>query len=113
MQEFTKRNADRKVAARTIKEIRVRLGCTQEEFADIIGVQKQNIKLWEDAACLPNKKRIIKICEVGRINPNELLHGCKVNLDNLVGIFLDLPPKKQREFLERIIAEGKKKEQKR
>ena len=46
MQEFTKRNADRKAAARTIKEIRVRLGCTQEEFADIIGVQKQNIKLW-------------------------------------------------------------------
>lgn len=109
MQEFSKKNANRKEVGMRIRQIRTDLGYSLESFAEVLGAERTNVFIWEKGVCLPNKERIRKICELAKINPNQLLHGCKVNLDNLVEIFLDLPPKKQREFLKRIIAEGKKK----
>lgn len=113
MQEFSKKNANKKEVAMRIRQIRTDLGHSLDSFAEVLGVERANVYIWEKGVCLPNKERIRKICELAKINPNQLLHGCKVNLDNLVEIFLDLPPKKQREFLKRIIAAEKKKEQKR
>ena len=63
---------------------------------------------------LTRKAMILKICEIGGITPVELLkksNEIDKKVEKMIEDFLGLPAKKQREFLEKIIAEEKKKEQ--
>lgn len=70
--------------------------------------------LWEKGKFLPRKAMILKICEIGEITPVELLRKSNEidkKVEKMIEDFLGLPAKKQREFLKKIIAEEKKKEQ--
>ena len=67
--------------------------------------------LWEKGKFLPRKATILKICELGGITPVELLRKSNEidkKVEKMIEDFLGLPAKKQREFLEKIIAAEKK-----
>ena len=55
----------------TIREQREKLGMTQEQLANKLGITKQAISRWEQDLCRPSE--IPQVCNVLQIAPNELL----------------------------------------
>lgn len=53
-----------------LKNYRYQLDLTQVEVANILGVTKQNISLWEKKNCVPDK-HYEKICELYKIKNME------------------------------------------
>lgn len=56
-----------------LKELRIRLGLTQEEFAEKIGISIQGLSNIERNRYQPTSATIDKICKVFQISPIELL----------------------------------------
>lgn len=48
---------------RQIKQIRTKLGLTQEEFAELVGVSQEAVSQWESGMTKPDKRstKIIKL----------------------------------------------------
>jgi len=59
---------------KNIKEIRLNLGLTMEEFANKIDFGKSNVSRWERGENIPNDLTLKKIAELANISVNELLH---------------------------------------
>ena len=104
---------DKRAVGERIRRIRLDKRLTLDEFSKRIDVQLNSVYLWEKGKFLPRKETILKICELGGITPVELLkksNEIDKKVEKMIEDFLGLPAKKQREFLKRIIAEGKEKE---
>ena len=56
-----------------ICNLRKQKGCTQAQFAKMIGVSLKTVKNWENEVTDPSVQNLITICEVGRITADELL----------------------------------------
>lgn len=60
-----------------IKEIRLKLGCSMDEFASRIDDKAKSgtVSNWETGKNLPNNKRLNRIAELGNVSAKELLFG--------------------------------------
>lgn len=58
-----------------IKEIRKKIGCTQKEFADTIGISQGHLSKIERGEYIPDKPILISIAYSYRINLDWLLTG--------------------------------------
>ena len=66
------------IFARQIKKIRTNLNKTMEEFAEMLGVTKSSINMWENKGVVPREDILRKIAETQ-----------KISLDKLLGIELE------------------------
>jgi len=55
-----------------LKEIRKRKNISQEELAELIGMEPNNISKLESGEHLPKKENLEKLCDVLEIEPKEL-----------------------------------------
>lgn len=67
-----------------IKELRITLGLTQEEFAEKIGLSIQGLSNLERNRYQPTSDTIDKICKNFKISPLELLLTKNKSNDNLI-----------------------------
>jgi len=58
---------------KSIKDLRKKLGLTQEQFCEKIGISLQGLSNLERNRYQPTAETIDKICKVFKITPNELL----------------------------------------
>ena len=56
-----------------IKRLRIKLGLTQEEFAEKIGISLQGLSNLERNRYQPTSSTIDKICKIFQVSPIELL----------------------------------------
>ena len=108
---FDKKKIDKKEVGAKIRKIRLEKNLTLDAFSKRINTQLNNVHLWEKGKFLPRKAMILKICELGEITPVELLRKSNEidkKVEKMIEDFLGLPAKKQRKFLEKIIAAEKK-----
>jgi SOS-response transcriptional repressor LexA len=65
---------------RTIREGRLRLGLTEQQFADAVGVSRAAVQHWERAnGTAPNRKTQPKVAELLGISVGELVSGSNVS----------------------------------
>jgi DNA-binding helix-turn-helix protein len=74
------KNIDKKAVGQRIREIRIRKGLTLQQFGKYFNAEKGNVQQWEVGKQLPNKARMVKMCEIANITLNELLYGFNFNL---------------------------------
>lgn len=65
-----------------IAQIRKEEGMTQKELAGAIGVSDKTISKWECGNGMPELSMLIPLCELLKINVNELLSGERLSHDN-------------------------------
>jgi transcriptional regulator len=83
---------DKKEVGRRIRQIRVSMFCTLEEFGKLFKASKSNVSEWEKGKVLPNKERQKKLAELGRITVNELLYGnTKKDVEEIFQWLMKLP----------------------
>lgn len=56
-----------------LKNIRVSLNLTQEEFCEKVNIEVSNLSKWENGRGYPSLPTFIKISEILKIEPTELL----------------------------------------
>lgn len=66
---------DNKAIGQRIKNIRIGLGMTTEDFAKIFKASKGTVSKWENGYYIPNNERLKKIAEEGEVSINYLLYG--------------------------------------
>ena len=59
--------------AKNIKEYRIREGMKQTEFAEMLGMNYQNYSKMERGVYTPSLDKLIEICSILQITPNDLL----------------------------------------
>lgn len=62
--------------------LRKKINLSQEEVAEKLNVTRQTISKWETDASTPDFDKIIPICNLYNITPDELLTGSKPNKEN-------------------------------
>ena len=70
-----KLSVDKNSVGIRIKNIRLKLSDTLEQFGARFNADKSNILRWEQGKTLPNKQRLTAIASLGDITLNELLYG--------------------------------------
>lgn len=60
---------------RFIAEMRKQQDLTQREFADILGISDKTVSKWECGNGMPEVSLMLSICEILRVNLNELFSG--------------------------------------
>lgn len=65
-----------------IRKFRERQGLSQKEFAKLIGVSNARVSNWEQGLNRPDVDILASICNVLRVDPNELL-DIRLNKDDL------------------------------
>lgn len=65
-----------------IRKFRERQGLSQKEFAKLIGVSNARVSNWEQGLNRPDVDILASICNVLRVDPNELL-DIRLNKDGL------------------------------
>lgn len=68
-------NIDKHSVGLRIKNIRLKLTDTLEQFGKRFNADKSNILRWEQGKTLPNKQRLSFIAKLGALTLNELLYG--------------------------------------
>lgn len=63
---------------RFIAEMRKQQNLTQREFADILGISDKTVSKWECGNGMPELSLMLPICEILKINLNELFSGEKL-----------------------------------
>lgn len=66
-----------KLVGRRIKQLRLSLGLTLEEFGKKFNTSKATVYNWEVGRNLPNKENLKVISNIAEITVNELLYGSK------------------------------------
>lgn len=56
----------------TLKDLRKRLGKSQSELADILGVKQQAVSLWESGQRMPSLDNAVKLAKAFGVTLNEL-----------------------------------------
>lgn len=69
---------DQAKIGRFIAEMRKEQGLTQREFAELLGVSDKSVSKWECGNGMPDISLMLSICEVLKINLNELFSGEKL-----------------------------------
>lgn len=65
---------DKEAFAKNIRVSRVSMKLSQEEFAKLVGCSQDTISNYESGSgCVPGTDKLIAICNVCGISPNELL----------------------------------------
>ncbi|MBC1639997.1 helix-turn-helix transcriptional regulator [Listeria welshimeri] len=59
--------------AKNIKEYRLKEGTTQKEFADLLEMNYQNYSKMERGVYTPSLEKLLEICDILYITPNDLL----------------------------------------
>lgn len=57
---------------KVIKENRIKVGLTQRELADKLGVAQSTIGMYEQGYRYPSHKQVPKLCQILKIEPNDL-----------------------------------------
>lgn len=83
-----------------IKEIRIKNGLSQREFAKRTNSTIPAISNWENGRNLPNKERLKAIAELGEISVDELLYG---NIDRYIELVLKNDIKNTGRLFETIV----------
>lgn len=65
-----------------IRKFREKQGLSQKEFAQLIGVSNARVSNWEQGLNRPDVDILASICNVLRVDPNELL-DIRLNNDGL------------------------------
>jgi len=68
-------NIDKHSVGLRIKNIRLKLTDTLEQFGKRFNADKSNILRWEQGKTLPNKQRLSSIAKLGALTLNQLLYG--------------------------------------
>ena len=72
---MNEKKIDKKAVGSRIKNIRIKNGYNLKSFGELFGVTNCNVLKWERGLSLPNKGRLILICEYANITVDELLYG--------------------------------------
>ena len=64
-----------------IKLLRQKIGATQEQLGEKIGVSAQSISKWETGRAMPDSNIMLKLCYILGINVNELLCGEAIDFE--------------------------------
>ena len=67
-----------------IATLRKQKNMTQEQFAEILGVNSRSVSRWENGRCMPDLSLLQSIAEVLEISIYELLHGRKMTNEELM-----------------------------
>ncbi len=73
---------DQEKIGKFISDNRKKVQLTQEQLAFKMGVSKNAVSKWERGLCLPDTGIMILLCDILKINVNELLSGEKLNDNN-------------------------------
>src|SRR5699024_11648454 len=82
MREVNYLDINKKEVSLRIKNIRLELRETLEEFGERFKTSKVTVFNWEKGRNLPNKTNLKKIAEVGNISVDELLKGHSIDNDD-------------------------------
>jgi len=64
-------NKQKEVIPNTLKENRLKVGITQKQVAEKIGVNSQErISHWEAGRNIPNLANLVKLCKLYKVNVN-------------------------------------------
>lgn len=69
---------DQAKIGRFIAEMRKEQGLTQREFAELLGISDKSVSKWECGNGMPDISLMLPICEILKINLNELFSGEKL-----------------------------------
>lgn len=98
---------NKKQVGMRIKDIRLSLGESMEEFGKRFDTSKGTVNNWEKGRNLPNKSNLLKIAKLGKMTPSELLKGdtyvVPFQFPQLSQIILDPSDERVRECFEIII----------
>lgn len=62
-----------------MQEYRRKVGLSQEEFADKIGVTRQAVSKWETDKAYPDLDKLVAICDIFQVSIEELIYGKNVS----------------------------------
>ncbi|WEV56694.1 helix-turn-helix domain-containing protein [Ligilactobacillus acidipiscis] len=87
--DSSNKKVELKKTGERIREIRLRLGLTMEEFIERIDGKPGKgrsgyVTNWENGKNSPNKKRLAKIAELGNVSVDYLLHGQTPTIEELI-----------------------------
>ena len=103
---------NKKEVGRRIQAIRFEKGMTLEQFGNLFNAGKSNVQTWENGNCLPNKKRQLKMAELGKISVNELLYGnIEKDIQELEQRLFEIPTKERIKLILRVLKETKTEEE--
>ena len=83
---------------------RKKLGLTQKQLAEKLGMSDKSVSKWERGICLPDVSVYIQLCNILKININEFLAGEDLNEENIV--------KKSEDNLIQVTKESKNRQKK-
>ena len=101
-----------KVAPERIQRFRTELGYTQEDLADLCGVDASCISRWETGKWSPSAKNTLRLAQALKVSVEDLYDNGKSEIEDIatkqaVAEFKELKPK-ERGFVLTIIRELKK-----
>ena len=67
---------------RFIQECRKKVGLTQMQLAERLGITDRAVSKWETGRALPDSSIMMELCKILKITVNDLLNGEVVTLDN-------------------------------
>ena len=67
---------------RFIQECRKKVGLTQMQLAERLGITDRAVSKWETGRALPDSSIMMELCKIMKITVNDLLNGEVVTLDN-------------------------------
>lgn len=65
-----------------IASCRKEQGMTQVNLAEKLGITDRTVSKWENGKSMPDSGIMLELCELLKINVNELLLGEKIDVDN-------------------------------
>lgn len=70
--------------AERLQELRKKLGYSQEQVADMLGLSRQAISKWESGQGKPEVDNIIKMTEIYQVSADYILLGIENRLDSAI-----------------------------
>ena len=67
---------------RFISEQRKKVGFTQMQLAEKLGITDKAVSKWERGIAMPDTSIMLELCDILGISVNELLSGEKINMEN-------------------------------
>lgn len=86
-----------------IAECRKKVGLTQLDLADKLGITDRAVSKWENGRAMPDSSLMIDLCKILKINVNDLLMGEVVSVENYNESYEEiiLQLKKEKEYADR------------
>ena len=73
---------DQEKIGKFISDLRKGIGLTQKELAEQLGISDKAVSKWERGNSMPDISVLMKLCQILKINVNELLSGEKLSQDS-------------------------------